>query len=191
MPLHQAMNLELEIRIPEGWVKDASVKTHSGDIRIENIRFTILTLDASSGDIELSSVETGRLKAECASGDIDAVFLDTENAELAAQSGNIELEDVTGDVSARTASGDVTVRYAKFSNDVSLYCASGDVLLLLPEGAEFVLNARASSGDITCDFPLLVREMKRNKRSLEGTAGGGKNLVEIETASGDITVRPR
>lgn len=185
------IDLQLEIRIPKDKTPALSVKVASGDINIENGLFSDLAFETASGDVELLDVQTGSLSADSSSGDIDAHRLNAERSYLSAMSGAIHIDEITGDVYAKTASGDISVRYTDFTNDVTLLCASGDAKLFLPKDAEFTLSAYTGSGDISYDFPIAATGSNIHKRSLESIVGRGTHRIEIKTASGDISILPR
>jgi len=68
--------------------------------------------------------------------------------------------------------------------------SSGSVNLSLDPQAAFTLNARTSSGSVTCDFDVLVSGgTDRNK--LEGDVNGGGAAVKLTTSSGSVNVIKR
>jgi lia operon protein LiaG len=186
-----AIDLKIEIRIPEDKTLALSVKVASGDITIENGRFSDLTLETASGDVDLVDVEAGSLRVDSSSGDTAAHRLNAERSYFSAMSGDIQIDEITGYLDAKTASGDISIHYAVFANDVTLQSASGDAELFLPGNAEFTLSANTSAGDITCEFPIVITGPNTRKRSLESIVGKGTYRVEIKTASGDISILPR
>lgn len=102
--------------------------------------------------------------------------------DCATASGDVELGDVIGDASVKSASGDLTcatvggrlrvrtasgdVRVVKTVGDAELALASGDVHI---EDAEGSVKVRSASGDVRLDC---VR----------------RGRVNVETASGDLTI---
>ncbi len=83
-------------------------------------------------------------------------------------SGDIEISDVTGDVSAKTASGDMTVKQVQGTVNVST--ASGNVHVSDVAG---LVSARTASGNVDV--------------SLTRVEGNGQ--LSFSSASGDVTVR--
>jgi len=95
----------------------------------------------------------------------------------------------SGDLKSESSSGDTTVHYSDFDNNINMHSSSGRVLLKLPASAHFNLDASASSGDVTCDFPITVSG-KKNDHKLQGTVVNGKNKISIDVSSGDINITP-
>jgi hypothetical protein len=170
---------------------DLSLRTSTGDMTVIGVDGTLL-LQSSSGDIR------GRLLAG--------------NALINTASGDIELEDLEGKLALRTASGDVKTRTMGIQ-EITAHTASGDIeldLTRLPEGefevktvsgnlalylpsdAAFRAEVHTLSGSVGCGFPRNVVEYTaRHKReTVLMINGGGKNL-QVNTVSGDITIRPR
>jgi lia operon protein LiaG len=100
--------------------------------------------------------------------------------------------DLQGGAKVKSSSGEITIRYFEFNADMEVRSSSGDVKLYLTEAAQFRLEAKASSGDIHCEFPVSLAgansEMIRNK--VVGMVGDGIHQVAVQTSSGDITIRP-
>ena len=104
-------------------------------------------------------------------------------------SGDIRIKGFEGDIALKITSGKTAIDYASFDNTVQISSISGDVRLGLPQTAEFRLNARSTSGDIDCDFPITMTDSSGSRRSIEGTVGSGTNTVIIKTVSGDIDIK--
>ncbi len=73
----------------------------------------------------------------------------------------------------------------------NLSTSSGDIVLYyVPvKNYGFQLDVRTSSGSIEGDLPIKVRRVDR--RRLQGVVGSGAARVDVETASGDVTVTER
>jgi DUF4097 and DUF4098 domain-containing protein YvlB len=70
---------------------------------------------------------------------------------------------------------------------VEIDTVSGAVDLEVFSGFDADLSLRSVSGSVSCDFPVQIREQKRNK--LEGTVGDGTVPFEVKTVSGRISLR--
>jgi lia operon protein LiaG len=185
-------DLILEIKIPKQYRGALVVDTSSGDVEINDQILSELSVETSSGDMQLNSIQATTIAMESSSGDQTAEGITAESSSLTSSSGEIRVKDLHGGAKAESSSGDITLRFGEFDSDLEVHSSSGDVELFLTETAAFRVEARASSGDIDCAFPVILNEasseMRRNR--LFGTVGEGAHKVVVQTSSGDITIRP-
>jgi DUF4097 and DUF4098 domain-containing protein YvlB len=59
----------------------------------------------------------------------------------------------------------------------------------MPEGLDATVDLETSSGAITVDFAMQIRQWEEDE--VHGTIGTGAGHVRIDTSSGDITIRKR
>ncbi|MBM7715948.1 DUF4097 and DUF4098 domain-containing protein YvlB [Bacillus thermophilus] len=105
-------------------------------------------------------------------------------------SGNITSEELeTEHIEATTKSGNISLEFADFHSDVFAQTASGNVNLLLHEKEEpdIQLTTKTASGQQIISVPLFIKH--GDKKRIEGKGGKGLYQVDIETASGNITVQ--
>lgn len=144
-----------------------SVRTGSGDIRVEHVRAGA-ELSTGSGSVRATLEGRGDVNARTGSGDI-------------------ELTGVNGALTASTGSGDVSVNGTPTS-DWKISAASGDVVIAVPEGRGFALQASTSSGRFQL-APEIAVQGQVEKRRISGTVRGGGPTLHLRTASGNIAVR--
>lgn len=129
--------------------------------------------------IELTILEGVRLDIENSSGDIYVTDLNTEDSEIEATSGDIELKRITANLEVETSSGDISIN--NLTGELKIESTSGDQQIYNTNGN---IETRASSGDITIsDFDGEVE--------LEATSGdivikNGIGAISARTSSGDI-----
>ena len=185
-------DLVLEIGVPEQYRNRLVVRTSSGDVDIIDQNLSELSVDTSSGDIQLRSVQAATVSMKSSSGDQEAEDLQAEYSELTSTSGDLRVGDLKGGAKVNSSSGEITMSYLEFNADLEVQSSSGDVKLFLTEAAQFRLEAKASSGDIRCEFPVTLAgansEMSRN--TVIGTVGDETHQVVVKTSSGDITIQP-
>jgi hypothetical protein len=123
----------------------------------------------------------GAVSVAVASADVRATGR-YRTANLTSASGDITIDHVTGDLSAKTASGDV--RVGRVDGGASLNGASGDFVVGRIGGD---VSTHSASGDIT------ISEVGGSVRA--GTASGdirigaaGAGTVQVKSASGDVGV---
>lgn len=156
-----------------GAPRQAGIETVSGDQRL-TLNSREVDADSVSGDIEL----TGRLDGE--------VGVETV-------SGNVRVEVVESrlrDFSSATVSGDVRVRTALAPGaDVSMESVSGDLELHLPRDTSASVRAESFSGTLAAPDAEIQRPRHGPGASLRHRYGGGEATIDIETFSGDATLR--
>lgn len=168
---------------------DLDIKTYSGNNDCKSITAEKVYFETSSGIISLGTVETKKITGDTYSGDIFAEKLTSDDVNLETSSGKITFGDVlVKKIKCVTYSGNVTFDNAAL-NDTYIETSSGNVILSLFEDSEFNLKAENSSGDITCDFPLV--NTGEGKHQLKGVVGKGSNTIKIETYSGDIEINKK
>lgn len=200
----QATSGDVSIRAVGG---DSSARLTSGDLEIIDVEGD-LSVSATSGSVVIDNVK-GMLEIEGTSGDFRAARIG-KDADVQLASGDFTLEGCSGNVSFRAASGDAVMREidgsvnaSSSSGDIevlvipvaertfSLSTSSGDVgVYYIPvKGFGFQLDVRTSSGSIEGDLPIKVT--RADRRRLQGVVGSGAARVDIETASGDVTISER
>jgi lia operon protein LiaG len=182
-----ASELIIDLAVPRSYGKDLSVRTVSGEVDMDDHTLSGLSVTTTSGAVHLQVMHAARAAVRTTSGELTAAELSGGKTTLTTVSGEIDVRSLSGDVYARTTSGAVRLRYAAQPGAVEIGSTSGEVTLLLPAEARFTLDARSTSGDIRCDFPLTLSGGK-GAHALKGTAGGGATPVRIQTVSGEIAI---
>ena len=184
---HTSISLKLDVYVPVDYSDDLRIKSSSGDININDLKLNNLTCNLSSGKLNLSKLTVNDFVFGVSSGSLIASDLHTKSSELEASSGKILIDRFTGDLKAQASSGDIKIKYSEFNNNADVTVSSGRIELTLPEDSEFKLSAKASSGDITCEFPITVTE-KQKDNLLEGVVKSDNNEITLKSSSGDIKV---
>lgn len=208
---------DIRVSIPRKAVLTTSIDALSGRVEIRDLELADLDVDAASGQVSLRNVTARAVSAETASGNVNVAAGSFDSLRCETASGSIDVEaDVRGEAhlssmsgaqrfngtcsefDSEAASGDVsaevrgaaTIDAEAMSGNVNLVCpdvaglnlvdvetASGQVSLSVPEGTALSVDFESMSGNLRLDEMggLLV--------------GSGGVQVNVETASGDLTVR--
>ena len=185
-------DLILEIHLPRRFRGSLAVKTSSGDVQIDDQILSELFVETSSGTLQLHSIQADTVVMESSSGDQAVEGMRAASSEMTSSSGEIAASALEGALRAKSSSGDIILRCAAFTADLEVRSSSGEVELYLTEGASFLVEAKSSSGDISCTFPITLSEADSQMSSnrLFGRVGEGTHRVVVKTSSGDITIRP-
>ncbi|WP_323675421.1 DUF4097 family beta strand repeat-containing protein [Halorubellus sp. PRR65] len=107
-------------------------------------------------------------------------------AETETQVGDVDVEGVTGDVSASTSTGDVTVR--SVAGAVSAETSTGDVTV---EDVDAFGGAETSTGDVTVEVPAIGGDTAVQANTGDVTAAIGADVdaeLRASTSTGDVAV---
>ncbi len=112
-----------------------------------------------------------------------------ENVHLRVKSisGDLEASSFKGTLKTELISGDVTIK--KYNGELWLKTISGDLDVSIDRAA---INAKTLSGNIYSNLDIEMDENRKNHSSynrIRGTVNNGKQMVRMETISGDIYMR--
>jgi len=198
--------LQLRVRVPSD--SELRAKIESADVTVTG-RLTDVSIKTGSGNVRLDTI-TGDTTIQSGSGDIE--IQSAGNAtRLQSGSGDVRLRAAAGSVNASTGSGDITVdgvagqlQASSGSGDVRVGSADGGVAVNTASGDQHIarvaqgrVRSNAASGDIRIGIAegtaawLSVNSISGSVRSeLDGTAPpeDGEPTVEVRvnTVSGDI-----
>ncbi|MGH8272252.1 MAG: DUF4097 family beta strand repeat-containing protein [Gammaproteobacteria bacterium] len=172
----------------DGAASSIKGESGSGDVYVVSASKQ-LGLKAGSGDmlVKLANASAA-VKLDTGSGDIG--FSGTaDSLSLGAGSGDITVNDAAAkSASISTGSGDVVAHWQTLTAGASISggAGSGDLLMYFP--ASTVIGGRIStgSGDVNTDFPATIHG-SHHSYTLAG--GPGAIQVEVNTGSGDVTLR--
>jgi lia operon protein LiaG len=183
-------NLRLEVSLPEDFSGRLEIRTASGKVEIGDRRIRELAIRTVSGDIELAAVGADAVALKTTSGEARVERLESRTAVLSTVSGDFDVAGFIGSLQAESTSGTLEVEFGELAGDVEITSTSGDVGLTLPRNAGFGLEARSTSGDVTCRFPIEVTGAgnRGERNSIVGTVGTAGHRIRIKTVSGDIRV---
>jgi hypothetical protein len=184
-------DLKLEVAIPRGYRGALVIHGVSADIALPPGRtFTVLEVTSVSGDIALGASTAQSFACHTVSGSLEAPAMSAKSVDLGSTSGEMTVGGLTGDLTARTVSGDLELAWTSFSGRIDVGTTSGSVVLGIPAGSGFRLDAGSTSGRITSDHPVTVQGSASGagRHSLTGGVGSGAGSVRVRTVSGGIRI---
>lgn len=156
----------VEIRDHQG---DGNIDTGSGSVAVRGMQGDHLVVDTGSGAVTLTAVTADELRVDTGSGSVNGTEVRGRAIHVDTGSGAVDLTLTAppDTLIADTGSGSVTVR--------------------MPDGVDATVELETSSGDITVDFAMQIRQWERDE--VRGTIGTGAGRIRIDTASGNIAIR--
>lgn len=197
-------DLKLDVYIPRQFDEDIEINSTSGEVTIETLnvdKFEYLnisgnlnakrieaeevSMNTTSGEAKISG-EFDKFKFTTISGNLTSQDFKAKKSTLNTTSGEIKLSGQPGDVSSKAISGNLNLNYSDFDNTIEANSASGKVEIWLPADAGFKVDYKTASGDVRCDFEV---SGSKGEHNLKGTVGDGDGSVDVQTISGNLTIR--
>ena len=164
-----------------GDLGEVSVRTASGDVRLETVR-SKLQVKTASGDVSVATIES-EASVMTVSGDL---AVGHANGPLTARavSGDVTVAALRGSLALSTTSGDVDVRSVE-AGEVRVQTVSGDVRVGVGRGTRVWIDAASISGDLGSELGLDDQEPGTD----EPDAGAGSVVpLHVKTVSGDVSI---
>ncbi|MFT9596838.1 LiaG family protein [Mesobacillus sp.] len=183
----------LTVYIPEDYDKDMDIELGSGKIDFNGqsadkpMKLRNLALNIGSGRLTLENFDVENLESQSSSGEVEMNLIDAVSGSFDVSSGRLLVKNYSGKLDADVSSGELEIQINQLLGDVSLDVNSGYIGLDLPENADFTLNGKISSGNISSNFQLQDKEQSDNR--LRGKHGSGKFKIKADVSSGNINIK--
>lgn len=200
---------KIEIYLPESEIKTLAIQTGSGNVKSEfnysneegslsvqagsgNIKWSNTVAAeavfcANSGNVKLSRVACDTVEVQTGSGNIQTEELSGE-VTVQTGSGNVTMEEFSGSGSVKASSGNVKVEGNKITGDIEMKTGSGNSILTLPKELSFQIEVKTGSGNIHTDFDSSLSFNEKRNRA-EGTVGEAPLCrIMLEAGSGNVGV---
>lgn len=179
----------MRIFVPDGFKEDITLESISGDIEGYEILSKDLEVNTVSGDINLSKIEAKDIKLVTVSGDINSKGMAGSDLDVSSVSGGVYLSNMAVDgIEIGSVSGEIILNIKTLKDNILIDSVSGDVVLTFDDELSAELDLASISGDIDCDYSMMDVKIKKN-RALKATIGRGKYQIDVDTISGDITIK--
>ena len=166
--LHFNVNVEFEIKVPEGVNLD-KVETVNGGINVAG-RYGRAVAETTNGSVTVEDA-SGELKAETTNG-------------------GIQVNRFEGKLQAETTNGNIRLEGLTFKDGIVVETTNGSITLGIasPETLNANLLARTTNGHITVDFPVTLKNLSQSKHRVEAKIGQGGPEISLETTNGSIKI---
>lgn len=169
----------ITLSIPNSFSDRGTLKlvTSSGDIQTSNLSLDSLSISTASGDSKVSNLNLNYYSLNSSSGDSHFSNLSILNeTNLSSSSGDLVGSGNLGKVIANTTSGDINLKFENSLKNSSLSSVSGSISLSLPTNSGYKINYETTSGDL-------------NSSSGKLSAGDESSIINVNTTSGDLTIK--
>ena len=142
------------------------VSLYSGNVRIEDTKASVMTVETKSGDVKLIGVQ-GVMNVRTSSGDVRVVNGRGRTLSIEAAAGNVSVEmaePVKGAMNVRTVSGDARV--------------------YVPDGSDCQVMLSTLRGSVSST--LEMTDLNQESLTITGKIGRGSGSIDISAVNGDV-----
>lgn len=181
---------KITLYIPENNAVSLDINNGSGEMELEAVSITALSLNNESGYVTMSDfmAETANIKS--LSGDIKIVDASCTDSAINTESAYVTLKNtVIGKAAVSTDSGEVGISNVNNYDSLSVETGSGDISLSHERMPDH-LSCHISSGSDDITVSLKNAEFSINTDGCkDGRIGKGKNSLSIMSNSGTVIVK--
>lgn len=162
---------QITVYIPQGEYGALSVKSSTGDIRVENMAIETLKLSVTTGSITVSDITC------------------QEDINISVSTGKAKLSDIVcKNVVSSGNTGDIFLQNVIASEKISIKRSTGNVSLEHADAADIFV--KTDTGNVTGTLlsdKVFITQTDTGKISVPKTSSGGR--CEINTDTGDIKIK--
>ena len=129
-----------------------------------------------------------RLDVESTNGDMDIDEIDGDLL-VRTVNGDVDVRGVRHSATIETTNGDVDLGADAIAANVQVTTTNGDVGLAVPRGVNASLAMQTVNGELTLGMPASITS--KTGKSITGQFGTGGATIKLETTNGDISLRER
>jgi DUF4097 and DUF4098 domain-containing protein YvlB len=168
---------------------DLQIETRNGSVEVSGVKGNA-TIDNSYAPINVENVQ-GNLTINGRNNSIDIQHVEGDiRADSSYQ--NVTINDARGAVTVTSRNGDFRLSLdAPPQKDISVTARYGNVMLELPSGSSFSVDAHTQFGQVYSEFEGIQTIDSRRERSLTGRFGQGGPQITVSLRNGDIRLEKR
>ncbi|MEA4915262.1 MAG: DUF4097 family beta strand repeat-containing protein [Christensenella sp.] len=164
-----------------GQLSDLDIETVSSNIDLSGVYGTETDLSTVSGEIRCADIATQAIDLSTTSGEVVCENATAKDLSISNVSGSIRAEGEFAKADAETVSGEVRLSFANIPDKIKVNSVSGNIVVALPEGANFTAKLDTVSGSISCAFAGTLG----SDLVVVGVGGAGYNF---STVSGNLAI---
>jgi DUF4097 and DUF4098 domain-containing protein YvlB len=188
-----AHNVQGKVQL-DGSGDDVTLSEIKGAVTIDGDFFGDIHLEQLGGTVHYqSSMTTLEIPHLAGSLTLDKSDLSVTRASgpvrVIAKAKDIDLSQIAGDAHIEDSDGDVDMTAASPLGNVQITDRTGNVIVTMPEDANFSVSGSTSSDEaVRTDFPLRT-STDGGRQTLDGSVGHGGVKLELETEHGNLELR--
>ncbi|TQR18494.1 DUF4097 family beta strand repeat-containing protein [Psychrobacillus soli] len=156
-----SLNNKITVQVPEKEYEEIKAEIDNGRIIVKNMQATVVNLESDNGRIDLTDVAA-------------------ENVHVQTDNGKIQLHNVEGSINAETDNGQISLITNNLDRAITLETNNGLISIQAEqEPTNATIHAKTDNGRISIF----------GKSAEQTTFGKGKNLINLSTDNGMITVK--
>jgi predicted membrane protein len=111
--------------------------------------------------------------------------------------GNINIQDISGPLTANSLNGTIDVTFVKVnqSSPITIYSTNGALDISLPENTPANLSLRTTNGEVYTDFDLKMPDKKGLRaiatKKVYGSINNGGVKIQLKTTNGNMYLRKK
>lgn len=141
-----------------------------------------LEINAASASLEINDLTIREMEFDGASGTCVFNNCTVEILDLDTASGDILFQGKLTQMDCDAASANIILDLTNVPTSLNMDTASGNLNLVLPEGAGFTVSMDTLSGEFESDFDTTLRNGSY-------VAGNGSCRIDVDAMSGDVIIR--
>lgn len=178
------MKVLVKVQVPREYNVD--FETGAGNVRVSDIAGQVhgvtgagnVMIGAVNGPVDVSS-GSGNVEIEGALGRVEANT----------GAGNVKARDIRGEAEINTGAGNIEAYITRQpSMESKFHTGAGNVTVYLGSGVGVTVDAEASVGSASCDYPLRI-EGKWMQKSFSGSVNGGGPDLELRAGVGNVALK--
>lgn len=104
---------------------DIVIKNGNGEIELSDINARNIDIDNKNGRVNITDLTTGQLMIDARNGEVNVQQLETVTSEIRSEYGNLQVDELTGNLKITSKNGDVVVDRGQ--GDIEIYNKYGTV----------------------------------------------------------------
>lgn len=180
---------EVTVYVPDTLEGTVIIKNGSGDMEIDSLVASKLTLDNSSGYIEMNNVTADVLEITSSSGDVKLSGSKIDNFQISTSSGYVTWKNTKSDhISITAKSGEVNVSGLGEQTNAEVSTGSGDIGISYgaqPQNLSFKISSGSDDVSVGFDAASYTTETSACK---QGKIGDGTYSLTVNSDSGTVVV---
>ena len=178
------LKVRVKVQVPREYNVD--FQTGAGNVEIGDVAGQIHGV-TGAGNIIIGAVE-GRVDVSSGSGNVEIEGA-IGRVEANTGAGNVRARDIRGEAEINTGAGNIEAYITRQPEDEShFHTGAGNVTVFLGSDVGVTVDAEASVGSASSDYPLRI-EGKWMRKSFSGKVNGGGPDLELRAGVGNVALR--